>query len=546
MKGFYVMDFATPNGFRDFMPKEARRRERLNCQIQSLFEERGYAPIETPTLEYMRVMDQGGHVPGNPIKLFDAAGDLLAMRPDVTLQIARMCATRLADQEGPFRFRYSQRVFREAVGQTAENRESTQIGLECIGEEGAAADAELIGLMVEALTLCGLRDFTVSLGTVRVLDDLLNGATDDAQWKAQVRDAFHESNFVALDELCAREDIPAAYADAIRQLPRLRGGAEAIEAVRALVGPLGCAFGLNALATTFSALQERGLADCLLVDFSVISSFDYYTGVLFEVYSPELGTPLGSGGRYDNVLAAYGKPRPAAGFAFYLERVMSAVERQNQREGERPLRIAVPKGSLNGDAIACLQAAGLDTTGLENPGRLLMIKNPGVEFIIVRAQDAPAFVALGGADCGICGKDSLVEANLDVVELVDLQFGACRFVVAEPEGATEQVEDRYWRLGSIRVATKYPRITKAYYDKLGQQVEIVQLHGNIELGPLIGLSERIVDITATGTTLRENNLRIVDDVLASTARFFANTCAFRTDERISKLAEAMAQNVKER
>ena len=105
MKGFYVMDFATPNGFRDFMPKEARRRERLNCQIQSLFEERGYAPIETPTLEYMRVMDQGGHVPGNPIKLFDAAGDLLAMRPDVTLQIARMCATRLADQEGPFRFR---------------------------------------------------------------------------------------------------------------------------------------------------------------------------------------------------------------------------------------------------------------------------------------------------------------------------------------------------------------------------------------------------------------------------------------------------------
>ena len=114
------------------MPKEARRRERLNCQIQSLFEERGYAPIETPTLESMRVMDQGGHVPGNPIKLFDAAGDLLAMRPDVTLQIARMCATRLADQEGPFRFRYSQRVFREAAGQTAENRVSTQIGLECI------------------------------------------------------------------------------------------------------------------------------------------------------------------------------------------------------------------------------------------------------------------------------------------------------------------------------------------------------------------------------------------------------------------------------
>lgn len=539
------MDFATPNGFRDFMPKEARRRERLNCAVQSMFEDRGYAPIETPTLEYMRVMDRGGHVPGNPIKLLDAEGDLLAMRPDVTLQVARMCATRLADQEGPFRFRYSQRVFREAVSQTAENREMTQVGLEFIGAEGAQADAEVIGLMVETLCLCGLRDFTVSLGTVCVLSDLLDGATQDADWKAQVRTAFHDSNFVELDQLCEDPRIPSYYANAIKQLPRLRGGAEAIESVRALVEPLGCAGGLDALATTFAALEERGLAESLLVDFSVIGSFDYYTGVLFEVYSPELGTPLGSGGRYDNVLANYGKARPAAGFGLYLERVMAAVDKQGAQEDRRPLRIAVPKGSLNEDAIAALNKAGLDTTGLENPGRLLMIKNPGVEFIIVRAQDAPAFVALGGADCGLCGKDSLVEANLDVVELVDLKFGACRFVVAEPEGATEQVENRYWRLGSIRVATKYPRITRAYYDKLGQQVEIVQLHGNIELGPLIGLSERIVDITATGTTLRENNLRIVDDVLASTARFFANTCAFRTDERISQLAQTMAGNVKE-
>lgn len=176
-----------------------------------------------------------------------------------------------------------------------------------------------------------------------------------------------------------------------------------------------------------------------------------------------------------------------------------------------------------------MAACGLDVTGLDNPGRQLIIRNPGVEYIIVRPSDAPAFVELGAADCGICGEDSLVEAQPDVVELADLKFGACRFIVAEPAGAAEKTAEHYRRLGSIRIATKYPNITRAHYAKTGTQVEIVKLHGNIELAPLTGLAERIVDITATGTTLRENNLVIVEDVLASTARFFANGTSMRTD-----------------
>ena len=537
-----LMNFATPTGFRDILPQEAALRESLGSRCQALFAARGYVPVETPTLELMDVMERGGRIPDSPFRLFDSAGSLLAMRPDVTLQVARMCATRLADQPGPFRFRYQQRVFRQTEPETS-NRELTQVGVECIGEAGTAVDAEVIGLLVDALDACGLKDFRISLGTVAVLNDLLDAASDDVAWKRAVRRAYHETNFVDLAELTQAGNGKPVYLQAIRQLPSLRGGREAIEQVRALTEPLGCADGIDALAQSYAALEEAGLADRVLVDFSVISSFDYYTGIIFEVYSRQLGTPLGSGGRYDDVLSAYGQARPAAGFAFYLDLVMNAVDAD--AAGERPLRIAVPKGSLNGDTIACLAQAGLDTTGLDDPGRQLIISNPGVDYIIVRAQDAPVFVALGAADCGICGKDSLVEADLDVVELVDLRFGACRFVVAEPEGAREAVEDRYRRTGSIRVTTKYPRITRAYYDKKGVQVEIVQLHGNIELGPLIGMSERIVDITATGTTLRENHLEIVDDVMAATARFFANTCAFRTDPRITALARTLERNVNE-
>lgn len=542
-KDLSLKNYATPTGFRDILPEEAALREELANRCQALFAARGYVPVETPTLELMDVMERGGRIPDSPFRLFDSAGSLLAMRPDVTLQVARMCATRLADQPGPFRFRYQQRVFRQAEPETS-NREMTQVGIECIGDDGAVVDAEVIGLLVDALRTCGLDGFKISLGTVAVLNDLLDAASDDTAWKRAVRHAYHHTNFVELAELTEEGNGKPVYLNAIRQLPNLRGGREAIDQVRALTEPLGCAHGIDALARTYQALEDAGLADCVLVDFSVISSFDYYTGIIFEVYSSQLGTPLGSGGRYDEVLSSYGQARPAAGFGFYLDSVMKAVDAGDA--GARPLRIAVPKGSLNGDTIECLKAAGLDTTGLDDPGRQLIISNPGVDYIIVRAQDAPAFVALGAADCGICGKDSLVEANLDVVELVDLQFGACRFVVAQPEGAAQAVEERYRRTGSIRITTKYPRITRAYYDRKGVQVEIVQLHGNIELGPLIGMSERIVDITATGTTLRENHLEIVDDVMAATARFFANTCAFRTDPRITQLARTLERNVSNR
>jgi ATP phosphoribosyltransferase len=210
----------------------------------------------------------------------------------------------------------------------------------------------------------------------------------------------------------------------------------------------------------------------------------------------------------------------------------------------RPLRVAIPKGSLYAESIALLAGAGLDITGLEDPGRMLIIRHDDVEYLILRPTDVPVFVTYGGADCAICGKDSIVEADLDVVELVDLAFGACRFVVAEPEHPLEDTRDTYERLGVLRVATKYPRITEAYYAAEGTQVDIIMLHGNIELAPLCGMADRIVDITATGTTLRENHLRIVDDVLSSTARFIGNPAAVRVDDRVRSLAAALAGAVK--
>lgn len=617
------MNYVTPVGFRDVVSEEALVREELTSRVKACFAAKGYLPVETPTLEVLDVMEAGGHVPEAPFKFFDSHGDLLAMRPDVTMQVARMCASRSEASGGiekPLRLRYTQRVFREKTIEAAA-RELTQCGAECLGVPGREADLELVSMFASALEECGLTQFTIALGSAGVLRDLLSESCASEQWQSAVLQAYHTSNFVYLGELveaaervsadervstgasgstvaelptdgaatnspigAVATELPTSddngnstssnpstsdansykladpaltnpgevrleVAQAIFALSRLRGGKQALVEVRGLLEPFGCEESITELEAVYDALVEQGLGDKLLIDFSVMSSFDYYTGLVFEAYAPGLGSPLGGGGRYDNLLASYGaKKIPAAGFAFYLEQVMAA--RQEAATGEttnnpRPLRIAVPKGSLKEGSVEVLKNAGLDVEGLLDSGRTLMLRNDEVEYLIVRPTDAPIFVSLGAADCGICGEDSLLEASPDVVELVDLKFGGCRFVVAESKGTTEAVEERYRKLGSIRVATKYPNITRSYYAKIGMPVEIVKLHGNIELAPITGMAERIVDITATGTTLRENNLVVVDDVLASTARFFANPSSFRTNPRVGQLADTLYKQAKE-
>lgn len=532
------MNYVTPIGFRDVISDEALVREELTYRVQRCFADHGYAPIETPTLEVLDVMEAGGRVPASPFKLFDSRGDLLAMRPDVTMQIARMCATRMTSFEPAVKLRYTQRVFREKTAEAA-SRELTQMGVECLGEAGVEADADIITLFSEALSETRLHDYRIALGSARILNDLVSCCAMNEAWQNEVYQAFHTSNFVALAELT---EAAAGNQDAIRalaELPMLRGGKDAIEKLRALLAPIGCAEGVDELETLYDLLIARGMQNIVLIDFTVMSSFDYYTGIVFEAYEPGLGSPIGGGGRYDNLLQAYGGMKvPAAGFGFYLEQVMEAFSLEKTAE-DRPLRIAVPKGSLNEDAIATLKAAGLDVEGLADAGRTLMLRNGDVEYIIVRPTDAPVFVALGAADCGICGEDSLVEAGADVVELVDLDFGGCRFVVAESRGSADRVEKRYRELGSVRIATKYPHIARSHFEKQGKQVEIVKLHGNIELAPITGMAEQIVDITATGTTLRENDLVVVEEVLDSTARFFANPCSYRTKPQVAQLAQAL-------
>lgn len=190
------------------------------------------------------------------------------------------------------------------------------------------------------------------------------------------------------------------------------------------------------------------------------------------------------------------------------------------------ISIAIPTGTLLPGSLDLLRRCGVVDLGPEEIGRKLLVERDGIRVVLVKPADVPAYVDHGSADVGIAGKDQLWESSGSHYELLDLGFGACRLIVAVPE-ASALAGPATWP-PSLRVGTKYRLATAQYMARLGQRAEIVQLHGSVELAPLVGLVDAIVDLTQTGRTLRENRLRIVDEVGCSTARLIANQASLKT------------------
>ena len=550
---------ATPWGFRDILPEEAQTREDIAQTVKGCFKEHHCLPVETPILEDKASLEEGGRIADTPFTLFDDDGRLLVVRPDNTLPIVRLVANRMNAGDLPLRLRYEAPVVRELRRGGGGSRQFTQLGFELIGEGDAAGDTEAVSIVAEALRALGLPAPRIVCGSVRPFKALLAVCEDRSLAEEALR-LVHANNFIDLDERVAASGESDAVKAAIRELPRLAGGAEVLDRVDELLAAAGVwGSATSELRALVEGLDDRD-ADTLSFDFSIMNSFDYYTGLVFKAYAGGLADPVGSGGRYDSIFTGVfgrGIEVPAAGFAFSLERLEAAkaadepsAAADGDAQAPRPLRIAVPKGSLKADTIRVLEAAGIDASEFADPGRKLIVHGRDtagdigdIEFVIVRPSDAPVFTACGGADCGICGYDSLIEADVELLQLVDLGYGGCRFIEAEPAWRAGEAERNYARLGALRVATKYPRIASAWYASRGVNAEIVSLHGNIELGPIVGMADRIVDITATGATLRDNDLVITGEIMECTARFFVNPGAARLDPRVRELAARLATAV---
>jgi ATP phosphoribosyltransferase len=208
------------------------------------------------------------------------------------------------------------------------------------------------------------------------------------------------------------------------------------------------------------------------------------------------------------------------------------------------ITIAIPKGRILQDSVELFAKIGIDCAEILSDTRKLIFENreQRMRYMIVRATDVPTYVEYGSADLGIVGKDTLLEQEKNVYEPLDLKFGYCRLMVAEPAELSRTDDPSGWT--NIRIATKYPNITEKYFSSKGVQVEIIKLYGSIELAPLVGLSERIVDLVSTGETLRQNGLVEVETIADITCRLIVNRASLKTKhERITEIISGLEKHV---
>ena len=207
------------------------------------------------------------------------------------------------------------------------------------------------------------------------------------------------------------------------------------------------------------------------------------------------------------------------------------------REGG-PVKLAIPRGALWDPTLDALDAIGVDSSRLRTDSRALVFESDGLRLVTMRPSDVPTYVEAGAADLGITGKDVLLEQRDRVVyEVLDLAYGACRMVLAG-RMEDESLGESERRLGAMRIATKYPRVAERYFDETGRQAEVIEVKGSVELAPLVGLADGIVDLVATGRTLKENGLEVREEIAPSTARLVANRVSHKLRaEEIDELVE---------
>ena len=322
-----------PPGTRDVLPDEMRELRKLKQALLEVFESRGYGEVATPAIEYDEVMARGeGRTARSSYRFFDESGELLALRSDMTVPIARLVAGRYADSEPPHRLCYLASAYRAVRPQSGQLREFEQAGVELIGAPAAEGTVEVIEVLEAALDAAGLDRAVIGLGDADLYRQLLEELGVEGEARDAVLASLAAHDLVGLEEKLSEAGIGAERVETCVAPTQLRGGKEVLERARGLGGEaVGRA--IARLGETFEELERRGASDRVQIDLGLLRDLGYYSGAILEVYDPAVGYVLGGGGRYDGLMKRFGLDLSAAGFGLYLQRVHTAQMGESRRGG---------------------------------------------------------------------------------------------------------------------------------------------------------------------------------------------------------------------
>jgi len=368
-----------PYGTRDFLPNEAADKRAIETKLAELFAEWGYEEVVTPTIEYLDNLTLGSNsnLQDHLFKLFDKNNRTLALRHEMTTPIARLVSSRLTDYPLPVKLSYISSVFRQEQTQMGRQCEFHQAGVELMGSTSAFADAEILAMAIQGLLRSGLKDFQICLGQVEFLNGIMEQYQLPAEVKEKLKEAMEQRNLVELETLVDQLGLSDNAKVVLKKLPLLNGGDAMLKSAYDLALNEQSRRALDNLSEIYRLLKSYGIEQYVRFDLGIIRDFSYYTGMVFEAYTPGLGFPLCGGGRYDHLLSDFGNACPATGFGMGIERILLALERQGL---EKPRRAR---------DIYLSYAAGKESQAVEQAG-ILRQKGKTVELALNPQDKAEA------------------------------------------------------------------------------------------------------------------------------------------------------------
>lgn len=402
----------TPEGTKDYLFEEAVLRRQIENRLREAFELRGYHEVVTPSLEFLDVFqsEESGIPAEQMYKLVDAKGRLMVLRPDSTLPIARLCATRLKQERLPLRLYYNQAVFSVSRSLRGRSDEIMQAGIELIGPSNRKADLEVLVTAMKALQNLGIDQFRMEIGHIGIFNSLISALRIGEEQKEAIRVLIQSKNYPALqdalNELEQTEEVAA-----LKLLPRLFGGLEVFAQAEALVTDPSILALLGYLKELYGALSHLGLEDKLTVDLGIVNRTDYYTGIVFKGYVEGFGEEILSGGRYDSLFREFGQDWGAVGFGLNVDSAVNALL-SHQRYRPRPSEVLVyaqPDYEMAAlEYVERLAAGGISSEYSLADSReeaLAYARDKGIARVDVVGQQIEQITPEGGMDG--CGQSEL-------------------------------------------------------------------------------------------------------------------------------------------
>ena len=516
-----------------------RYEEQVILQLRTLYRKLGYIQYTMSRFEeYELYAENKAFMPSGEILTFaGVGGKLMALRPDVTLSIVKYAK----NDDKLKKLYYNENVYRS---DGVEFKEQMQVGLECIGQIDIKLVSEVLMLAKRSLEALGAGT-RLDISHMGFLSGLMLSEDITSVQRNEIIDCISTKNISGLKTLCTDFNLCSEFCERITKLSMLYGSYEELASeLRSISINEDMDNALNELEELHSMLDKLGVKQGVNLDFSIVNDISYYSGVVFQGFIEGIPAKVLSGGRYDELLCKFGRKDGAIGFAVYLD-MLEKPDLTNAEVKSKPdteagmINIALPKGRLGEKVYAIFEASGYGCPDIYEESRKLVFENPEktVRYFWVKPTDVARYVERGAADIGVAGKDILLEYTPEVYELLDLGIGKCSINVAAKRGFLQKNSGK-----TLRVATKFPNITRAHYKKHGREIDVIELNGSIELAPLLGLSDVIVDIVETGRTLSDNDMELIEPVADISARLISNKASYKFNHKdIDKLCAKITE-----